>query len=325
VWSLLVAAAFAGTPGLQACCTGANAGACPTELPVAGPGTSYTPEGGASRILGVWKLSCDGVARFDKAATQVVSAIPSDGTVLTPMGSGAAQCFDAACKLPAALCVVHDGERARVVECATQRPADANGWATLPADDSRAVVVGGRVVKARTAYAGASSPATQATVFQAGAPPEVHRAATGASGAVDKSRLDLSVPSDPPDPCKAAAALYDESGKQVDAADEAAMQGDWQSAMGKYRAAISINQCNAFAWAAMGEALMTLDEPARARGALSVATRLMPTHFQAWTNLGRAEEALGRPAEAAAAYRKALEARPGYGPADEGLQRTKSR
>lgn len=325
IW-LLLAGAFAGSPGLSTCCTAANAGACPDALAIVGPGGSYSPEGGAMRLSGVWKLTCDGQARFESGATQVTSTMLSDGSVLTPMGPAATACFDAACKLPAALCVVHDAERARIVECASGRPADTTGWGTTPVEDARAVVVTGRVLKARTAAPATPPPTTKATLYQANMPPAVIRADTPApAGTVDKARIDLAVPNDPPTPCRAAAALYDESGSQVDLGNEAAMQADWQTALGKYRAAITINQCNAFAWASLGESLLTLEEPARARSALAVATRLMPTHFQAWSDLGRAEEALGRPAEATVAYRKALELRPGYGPADEGLQRTRAR
>jgi tetratricopeptide (TPR) repeat protein len=103
------------------------------------------------------------------------------------------------------------------------------------------------------------------------------------------------------------------------------MAGEYATALNKYRAAITINACNAFAWAGMGEALVQLEEPNAAKKALRVATRLMPTHYQAWTNLGRAEEATGRTSEAAAAYEKALAAHPGHGPADEGLRRTRAR
>jgi tetratricopeptide (TPR) repeat protein len=112
---------------------------------------------------------------------------------------------------------------------------------------------------------------------------------------------------------------------QVDEGNDAAIQGDFDTALNKYRAAITINVCNAFAWADMGEVFLSISDPTRARTALTAASRLMPTHYQAWTNLGRAEEQLGRRAEAASAFSRALQANPGYAPADEGLQRTGSR
>lgn len=319
---LMIASAVAGTPGYQACCQASSAGACPSELQVVGPGTAATGEGGAIRLSGLWRLNCDGQARFDGTATNVTATIAPDGAVLTPMTSVASACFDAACTLPAALCVGHDGERAQVGECATSQPAPETSWQTSSVDDSRAVVIAGRVLKARTGKPITPPPSTPPTMYAAHQP-GVH---LGAPPKPDVAlKLDLALPPEPPADCRPNPALRDASSAQVDEGNEASMQGDFGTALNKYRAALSISPCNAFAWADLGEALLTVDEPARARTALAVATRLMPNHYRAWTNLGRAEEALGRKEAAIEAYTKALEARPGHPPADEGLQRSRSR
>jgi hypothetical protein len=326
---LMFATAWAGTPAYQACCADSDAGACPVEVQVSGPGTTATAEQGAVRLIGLWRVSCAAGAVFDSNSTNVTAIRPPDGTILTPIGTDAAACFDAACNLPAALCVHHDGDHALVVECATGAAPASTSWNTAPVDDTRAVVIGGRPLTVRDGAAASPPPTRQATVYQAGQPPEILRAQTastsGSSATRDKTGWDLTVPPAPPQPCKPNAALRDASASQVDAGNDAALGGDYQTAINKYRAAISISQCNAFAWADLGEAFLAIDEAARAKNALGIATSLMPTHYQAWTNLGRAEESLGRPTDAADAYSKALQAHPGYPPADEGLQRVRTR
>jgi hypothetical protein len=325
MWWWVVASAVGGTRGYQVCCAAAGGTACPTEIHAAGPGTQATTESGVVRLTGIWKLSCDGRAGFDKGATQVVATMPVDGTVLTPMAAKAAECFEAACSIPAALCLHYDGERSRVIECATGNAAPSPMWQTSSAEDTRAVVVSGRVLAVRTASASAAAPVAGARVYQANQPSEVLQPPPTVASPIDTRGWDLSVPPEPPDPCRGASGLRDASASQVDAGDEAAMQGDYKNAIARDRAAISINSCNAFAWAAMGEAFLAVNEHPRARTTLTVATRLMPNHYQAWTNLGKTEEAMGRYAEAADAYRKALKARAGYPPAEEGLLRTQPR
>jgi cytochrome c-type biogenesis protein CcmH/NrfG len=95
--------------------------------------------------------------------------------------------------------------------------------------------------------------------------------------------------------------------------------------MDKYRAAIAINPCNAFAWADLGDALLSSEDPRSAVSALDAATRLMPTHHQAWTNLGRARERTGDLAAAHAAYTRALDLKPDSPYAAEGKTRTAPR
>jgi Flp pilus assembly protein TadD len=129
------------------------------------------------------------------------------------------------------------------------------------------------------------------------------------------------VPPPPPDPCVPNPALRDPSNAQVDAGNTAEVAGDLGQALDRYRAAISINQCNAFAWTALGDGLLKVGNAESARAALVTATRLMPTHFHAWTSLGEADEKLGDFDGARRAYRQALAARPGHPPAVAGLSR----
>lgn len=342
----LSASAGAGADSLDACCDAVGARSCPTSLLASGPGSKLGQEGGATRVLGLWRLSCEGGATFQSDATYVAATTPADGTVFAALDEGAAACFDAACPLPGSLCVRHEGDRVAVVDCSTGGAPSATAWASRTVDDTRAVVVNRRVIAVRAVMnanrgavaAAGSRPEAAASVvaptgvgappvttYKAGLPPEVRRGTPQAPSHLDTAGWDLTLPPAPPEPCRTAGGMRDASASQVDAGNEAAMSGDMNTALAKYRAAITINSCNAFAWADLGETLLLLGEPARARTALEIATRLMPTHYQAWTNLGRSEEALGRTAAASEAYRSALKAQPGFGPAEEGLQRTRSR
>ena len=51
----------------------------------------------------------------------------------------------------------------------------------------------------------------------------------------------------------------------------------------------------------------------------------MPSHYAAWTNLGKSNEILGDLLAAADAYGRAIQARPDFAPAVEGLARVKPR
>lgn len=136
------------------------------------------------------------------------------------------------------------------------------------------------------------------------------------------TQADLAVPPLPPTPCVPNAALRQPSVLQVDAGDEATLAGDPASALGHYRAAITIDACNPFAWAALGHALLGANSPAGAVPALETATRLMPAHFRAWTDLGLARETLQLIPQAVEAYHEALSLQDAYAPARDGLQRT---
>ncbi len=309
-----VAAAFAGTPGYLACCSAADSSACPVELSVAGPGAAFASEGAATRLTGVWTLTCDAGARFDPAASQLTASQPADGGVISPVAQSAAACFDAACALPAALCVRHDGARARVVAC-DGSVATLALWQSLPVEDTRAAVVDKRVLTVRDVTSSTPRP----VAARAAVAPEVT-----AHTVTPTTPPDLTVPDAPPDPCRPSAQRL-ESQAQVGDGNSAAMKGDYGYALQRYRAAITLNTCNAFAWADLGEAFLALNDAGRAHASLLIATRLMPSHYTAWTNLGKSNEILGDLLAAGEAYGRAIQTRPDFAPAIEGLARVKPR
>ncbi|MEQ1502580.1 MAG: tetratricopeptide repeat protein, partial [Myxococcota bacterium] len=131
------------------------------------------------------------------------------------------------------------------------------------------------------------------------------------------------VPPAPPIPCAVPGGLRDPSNAQVDAGNDEMVAGRLAVALDRYRAAITLNQCNATAWTALGDGLLQTGNAAAARAALEAATRLSPTHFHAWTSLGAALERTGDRSGAAAAYQRALQGQPGYPPATAGLARVR--
>lgn len=292
ILSLLLSPAFAADP-LSACCTAAGSRACPVEWPVTGPGTTYIAEDGGVRATGLWKAGCYAGLRFDAGAATSFRTKPLDGaTSLVVDGPGAA-CFDAVCALPPALCASWDGDVARIAGC--RGPAPASAWTAEAVTDSAAVVVDRRVIRV------------------------VRQVSNGTA----TSSLDLSVPKAPAAGCRTAGALRDTSTSQVDAGDTAMLAGNVADGLARYRAAITLNACNAFAWVGLGQAFLEAGAPVPAAEALRVATTLLPSHYTAWTDLGRAEEALGHRREASSAYHAALVAKPDFGPAVEGYARTR--
>jgi Tfp pilus assembly protein PilF len=139
--------------------------------------------------------------------------------------------------------------------------------------------------------------------------------------AAPASNLDLTVPQRPGLPCTAQASTRVPSNQQVDQGNDAIVAGDVALALDRYRAAITLHRCNAFAWAALGEALLQAGHPLPARHAFEGATSLMPAHFHAWTRLGEAQEQLGERGAAALSFRTALEKKPGHAPALAGMAR----
>jgi hypothetical protein len=139
------------------------------------------------------------------------------------------------------------------------------------------------------------------------------------------ARLDLTVPDLPPSPCVPNPAMRRAGLTQVDQGDEARIDGDLPRAAGHYRMGVTLDACNAYAWAGLGQVLLNAKSPRTAVAALETATRLMPSHFRAWTQLGQMREELGLVHDAIAAYQEALVVRDGYPPAVDGLYRASSR
>jgi hypothetical protein len=299
VW---LASAFAADPSLTSCCAATGATACPDVLTAVGPVSSQAagPQGQGTTITGLWTLTCSSGAAWDGAAAATVSKSYPSGTVLTPLLPSAAACFETTCTLPTGACVHSDGKRTWVAGCDGKDLSDA-AWRAAPRPGHPAVVVAGRVLGATIQPGGGA-----AAVVPAPAPAVA---------------LDAKVPAAPPDRCNTAPALREPSNQQVDAGNEAVVKGNAAEAADRYRAAISINQCNAFAWTALGEVFANAARPAEASSALTAATRLMPTNFHAWTVLAKVREQQGDVPGAVQAYQRALAARPGHAPAVEGLAR----
>ena len=97
-----------------------------------------------------------------------------------------------------------------------------------------------------------------------------------------------------------------------------------QEAADRYKAALTLDPCNAFAWHAMGQLAITGGHLDTAIQALRVATRLVPGHYGAFTSLGEAYERNSRNELASEAYHMALSIHPQHQPALEGLARIQS-
>jgi hypothetical protein len=129
------------------------------------------------------------------------------------------------------------------------------------------------------------------------------------------------LPALPPSPCVPDPALREPSLAQADLGDEAMILSDAQSALGHWRAAVTINVCNAPAWANIGSALLDHGRPDAGEQALAAATRIAPKSARSWSELGRAEEALGAWEKAVEAYQDALLLQPELRSAVDGLRR----
>ncbi len=136
------------------------------------------------------------------------------------------------------------------------------------------------------------------------------------------AQLTDGLPRDPPSACEAPMeALRGEARKQVMAGDDLRMAKDGDGAVQKYRAALSMDSCNGYAWLGLGEAALTLKRPDIAIRPLRNATTLMTKHYGAWTELGEAYEAIGQTTLAVDAFRQALNVKPGHPAASAGLAR----
>ncbi len=158
-------------------------------------------------------------------------------------------------------------------------------------------------------------------------PPSVPVAAASTTGApLDAfATFATSLPKDPPETCTPPAeALRGEARKRVDAGDEKRIRKDAAGALQEYRAALTMDACNAYGWLGIGEIASAAARPDLAVRALRNTTRILPGHYGAWTMLGKAYEGLHQAKLAAEAYSKALELRPGLPEALDGWRRTAS-
>jgi tetratricopeptide (TPR) repeat protein len=123
--------------------------------------------------------------------------------------------------------------------------------------------------------------------------------------------------------CADSALMKTESKRRVNLGNDATVRGEHKTALNEYKAAISVNRCNAFAWADVGALALTVSRPEIAIGALKVAVKLHPRHYTAWVNLGKVYEEFGQRQLAQDAYAKALAINPNIPHARQGLQRTR--
>lgn len=293
-WSAVFLEAAAGTTipavpspteSLSSCCSAVRTRSCPAELFAVGPGTTQASTPVGLVVNGGWTLRCASGATFegDRSVTLSKSSLPK------PEGTvlGSIEPAVAACFV--ASCVLPEGLCLR---------SDTAGVAVVSC-------AGGGVPGAA---AWRNPPAVPATAPVTPAP---------------IAHLDVALPPLPSLPCVPSPALREPSNAQVDEGNDAIVRGDLTLAADRYLAAITINRCNAYAWAALGDLLLQAGNPVPARPAFQAATGLMPAHFHAWTRLGEANERLGDRAAAKAAFEKALEARPGHPAAVAGLARTR--
>lgn len=350
---LAVAPARADDADCTACCRAGGLPACPSALAFVGEGTTSTARDGRWETRGAWILACDGSARPDPEAVHYGKAEPRFGDVVFPFDPLSVSCIRQACARPAGACVGTPDERgiSQVVGCDDGLPLDARALRRPPAPRSGGarlvVVVDGHPVVAEraeggsaaarpvatTAAATASRPAPvapQAAPIPAPTPaPPVAQAPAEASpwGPVSPSAaapFQLELPAEPADPCAPPAdAMRAEARKRVDLGDDRRMAKDRVGAAREYRAALTMDTCNGYAWLGVGEAAQALDRPDLAIRALRVATRLLPRHHGALVLLAKAYEGFGQRPSAAEAYRKALELSPGLPDAVEGYARTR--
>jgi hypothetical protein len=351
----VLTAAHAADDECVACCRASGLSGCRTSLKMYGDGSVATAEGGAWRVLGLWVLGCDGQGRFEAGSTAVVASMPISGELfLASTPPAAFHCFTQACSFPRNACFDSMGDgRIRLVDCRDGAPMPASELAQPgpepPGSESIIAVVGGRPLVVLPALdpaptapvpteaccgapashglfgRGASPQAAVITSSEPGTEPppaSVHPPTLGDGLAAAEAGLVIEIPQPPLSAdCGTAETLRAESRRLVDAGNEAELAGQDQRAIDAYRAALTLDACNPFAWADLGATAVRLQRPAEAALALAQAVELQPRHYTAFTNLGLAYEALGHPELARAAYMSALGLRPHHAPAQRGLER----
>jgi len=328
ILALLLSVPFsvADGPACVQCCKAEGLVGCPTRVRVFGDGSELVREAGAWRVSGIWWLDCDRGARFDEGSTVMIDHMPLDGQVLRlAYPPATVRCFRNACTLPAGACVRDNGDGSTFVleRCSDGRPltgAEMLIRGTPPKTGTTVVRVAGRTLfTTQVEGSGANTGPSSAVVgsrSSATAPRTSSRTNSGGS-------IKFNLPDPPHGECDVSDLLQAESRRHVDMGDTARVRGDKSGAANEYRAAITMDPCNAYAWSSIGGLALRAEQAAVATRALRVAVRLMPEHYGAITMLGEAYEKLGRSALAAEAYQKALSIRPTHTPAQEGLSRTR--
>lgn len=348
---VLLAALFSAHAADEACsdcCRAGGLATCAAELQVYGEGSRLAREADAWRIVGLWEIGCGGAGVFDASASVLLDHPPTVGElVMQPVQPLQVHCFLQACALPETACVspADDYGRSFVRDCASGLPVDGATLSDVVPGNrlpgAKVVVVDGRplVVQPDTGLsfaAGATNEAvarasTSARIAPRGAAPapvpvpvatvETRPAPMPSSDPM--AALAATLPADPPATCKTPAeVIRAEARKRVDAGDDRRIRKDALGALQEYRAALTMDVCNAYAWNGIGDVASEAARPDLAVRALRNTTRLLPGHYGAWTALGRNYEALRQNALAAEAYAAALALRPGLPEALDGWRRT---
>lgn len=313
--------AWAGAPEQTACCAASGVDGCGGRLRLYGEDTRLSRDAGGWLLDGAWLVTCDGIASFADDEQVYLDHAPQPGEIVMPeVASAEVSCFASACSLPQGLCVSDaDAYGRRSVRLC------ANGMPPTPADLRRPpvaatvtrVVIGGKLL-----YAGPVAPPVAAPP-----PPEPAPAVAVGNLSVNDpiAALVAGLPPDPTPTCKAASdAARVESRQLVLNADDLRISGDNAGALARFRAALSVDRCNAYGWLGLGQAALSLSRPDLGVRALSNATLLLPRHYGAWTELGKAYEALGDRPQAQNAYARALGLNPEYPDAVAGARRVAS-
>ena len=316
------------------CCTAGGLPGCPTELHVRTEASRLSPSGMDTHVQGGWVLSCDGSGRFDPGLSVEVDHDPSYAEVL---GSGrnplAVHCFAQACALPQGICVgpaTLSGD-VQLVGCVDTLPASQADLAAAPgaapSQSALVVVMDGRPLVAEGARAGGipadrvvapAAPLPSAVVAASAPPPPPIAPKPPAAPAV------LALPNDPPDPCAPTAdAARAEARKRVITGDDLRMSGRTDEALRDYKAALTLDKCNGYAWMSIAQLAADAGRTDLVIRALKNSTRLVPRYPAAWMMLGKAYEDFGQRAMAAEAWHTATELSPGNAEAIEGYMRTR--
>ncbi len=329
---LIAALSFSAQAGEDACLQCCQAGGLPTcepTLRVYGERSRLLQEGAGWRVVGVWDVGCDGRAVFDTGASVLLGDAPEGGELVMPaVNPLQVHCFQQACSLPAEICLSppdSDGNYT-LLGCADGLPASASQLSRPPAsarsEAARVVVLDGKplVVEpiARTGPPSTLQPAptVSPTISPTAATP------VAPTGGDPFTTFATTLPADPPETCKPPLdALRLEARKRVDLGDEKRMRKDPDGALQEYRAALSMDACNAYGWLGIGDVASELARPDLAIRALRNTTRILPGHYGAWTLLGKNYEAIRQTTLAAQAYKKALDLRPGQMEALDGWRR----
>lgn len=308
---LLARPTLADDAEFRACAAAVGLPAAAPELLVMGVDTLTVPRGAGTEAVGLWRLSCDGTAFFEVDASARFDVAPRPGevsSVWTPRPALA--CFMKTCSFPRGACPHAEGGAPVIRRCdALMAPATFTEPGPPPPSGRVPVLVRGKPVMVTPVRPQAASPSP--------ATPTAARTTTAQptpGGA-------FVVPPTPDGPCTSSPSVAAESRRQLSIGNEAEVAGRLDAAADGYRAALSLDRCNAFGWVALGGLALRMNEPEAARRSLETALALQPTHYGAATDLGRALEALGRRDEAASAYQKALVAKPGHPPAAAALER----